>query len=186
MVKARWHDAYNRIQSPVESYRFANDVGITTESPIPQAIADDYYTVGTRFCFLSRKCPAQNRSRSQDREKVRIEPVTGDRFCIPGAGKRISRVTGAGQTFKYVVLGLDVRKVRGQDRRDVVLASSANTPNHYQPVRVSKRQPAQQDVIDDSEDRRVGSDPQSQSDYCNGSRTRIASQNSYSKLYVTE
>jgi hypothetical protein len=130
----------------------------------PQAVGEDDEPVGVRPRFVVRESTAEERAALQRREEGRRDGHRAQLFRIPPL-VQVRRPPGEQRRIlDRRRLGLAVDVVGDRDARLIEIDAAVAVPDEDEAVRVRIRQRTQQRLVEEREDRRVGADPERQSE----------------------
>src|SRR5437868_9167191 len=139
----------NRVRDAVEYKRASDHVWIAAQSPFPKSIRD-HSDIGA-FLFLRQKCAAPNRAQAEHIEPIRCRLEDRNLKRIAKSGHRSGDTI---LTRKSVEDGLPIAEVHetrcGNREINSLLFEVRKDVKHAR--RFSKRQPAQEKIVDQTED----------------------------------
>jgi hypothetical protein len=150
-------DADHRARDAVERDRPADDRRVATEAPLPEGVAEHDDARHAAALLVGREAAAEHRRRAEHAQVVGRHRRAARALGRTVAGDVVRRVAVRGQLAGAGEAVAPVEEV-GQ-RRAAVPEVRIRRERHHQPVRLAIRQAAQQDRVDDPEDRRVDADP---------------------------
>ncbi len=147
----------------VDANRAADDVGVTPEAVLPEAVTDHEDAVVAQHGFVGTEAAAELRLDAQDGKEVAgdAEPE-GPLGRFAGCGKAHLRKAVAGHLPVAAHLGLQIEVVGRRDPAARVLGSAPIDAVHM--IAVAVRQRAKEHLVEYAERRRVGADAESERD----------------------
>src|ERR1700677_2861048 len=72
-IELRRHDADHQVIHVVQPYGGADDVAVAAESPLPEAMAEDHFTLAARLIFAGAERAAERRLHAEHIEEIDID-----------------------------------------------------------------------------------------------------------------
>ena len=169
-LPAARHHSGNGVNLARHRRLLADDFWIAGKVTLPERMADHDHARRVRLVILRPKTAAQQWADAKDVKNIGRRSETGNILRVlarapdgrgPGVG---------GHRGKGVILRPQIAKIRkGMDRFVLARMLRRGRPDHREAIRVWKRKRAQQDSVDDTEDRAVRADPEGESEHGNES-----------------
>ena len=171
--KTRRHDGDDLIGPTLERDRSADDLGIATKAPAPEAIAQNDDAMTPVDLVLAGECATERRRDSEHVEKRRGDALGAE---VLGLRPRFPQREGAPRNgrngFEHLLLGDPVGVVLWRDaahgqRVAVGIGIRPRRPpfaDGHEPIVLVEGQPSKHDRVHDREDRRARADAQRQDD----------------------
>ena len=159
----RLDHADNRVRHAIECQRAPDHVRVAAEPRFPKAFRD--HRDISAFLFLWQKRPAANRAQTEDIKVIRgcLEHRNLKRITQSRHRRGQSILRGESVEDGLAIAEMDVAR-RGEREVDRLFFEMREDVKNAR--RFSKRQPAQEKIVDQTEDRRVQSDPEREGNYC--------------------
>ena len=182
-VESRIRHAHDRHGMAVDGHRLVENAGIVGEVTRPIAVADNDYRVSTRCVIVFWHQHAADRGADAEcAEEVARHQLGRSRLGIAAPTHRWLRTHSSdhGREGCVPVAEVAVHRI-GEDRLGVVAGTRPGTGvvrvEQHQPFRIFHRQRPQHHLIQQRENRRVGSDSQCEGEYGGRGEQRTPPQN---------
>src|SRR5947207_9393473 len=172
----------NRVRDAVECERAADHVWIAAQSPFPKTIRD--HSDISAFLFLRQKCAAANRAQAKHVEPIRCRLEDRNLKRIAKSGHRGG---DAILTGKSVEDGLPIAEVHetGGGKREIDRLLLEMRKDVQQARRLLEGQSTQEEIIDQTEDSGVQSDPEREREHGEQSEPRRLEQLTKSEANIS-
>ena len=157
------HDANDGPGAAIELHGASDDGGVRTEASLPQAVAQDDDGVALRHFVLFRKeGPPKGGAHSKQVEVRLGDNLRPDALGFIDTGERHGAGIERGHGLEGAALGAPIEVIGKGGAAALDLGALHVAPEFHQSRRFGIGQRAENDGIDDAEDRRVGADPECQ------------------------
>jgi len=177
-------DANDCIRLLVELDRPIDDRGVGAELRHPEHMTEHHHLVPAELVFAGEKRAAEGCLDAEDLEIVGRDTPTSKLYWLGAAGKRHRPARLGGHEVEDGVVLLPVEEIQ---RRDAVALSPRGLLEHPDdPIGVRIGERFQQDAIDETEDGRVGADPNRQRQDGHSAESRAVAQRPCGILQILE
>ena len=166
--------ADDRIIAGAERNLCPDDARIGTESPLPEAAANDHHGRCAGNVLLPEEIAAQYGVDAEDTEEIRGYHFRAEVLGLPATREVIVLPPVCGHAVKAVALGLPVHEVRVRHRHTGEIGRAF--PDLHQAFGIAVRQRLQEHAVDHAEDRCVGADAERQGNHRDSGEGRIRCQ----------
>ena len=146
----------------------ADDFWIAGKVTLPERMADHDHAGRVRLVILRPKTAAQQWADAKDVKNIGGRSEAGDILRVLARAPDGGGPGVGGHRGKGVILRPQIAKIRkGMDLFVLARMLRRGGPDHREAIRVWKRKRAQQDGVDDTEDRAIRADPEGEREHGN-------------------
>ncbi len=173
-LKARRQNADERVGLRIECDGLADPIPGTAKAALPERIADHGHGRAADSVFLGKKCAADNWRDTQEREKPGSDVPAFESLRLAAAGEREICEAGGFHRFEgaALVAPVFIVLVRGGDRGEHGVAF--DDQHDVRGIAIGER--AKQHAVDDSKDRSVRANAESERQHRDNRKARILQQ----------